>query len=61
MELPISSRLVADDSMWSSAPLFAASDFITNSAIGERHMFPWHTNIIFFIIINFLLKETGIE
>ena len=49
--MPISSRLVAADSIWNCAasPAFSTKSFITNSAIGLRQIFPWQTNRIFFI------------
>ena len=50
-EKDISSVLVALDSTTKSSEIrFSASIFLNiNSAIGERHILPWQTNIIFFI------------
>ena len=49
--MPISSRLVAADSIWNceASPAFFTKSFITNSAMGLRQIFPWHTKSIFFI------------
>ena len=54
MSLPISSVCSAADSMTrSSRPASAASFFMTNSAIGERQMFPWQTKRIFVCLLCF--------
>lgn len=52
MGLSSSSRLVAADSIWNwaASPAFSTKSFITNSAIGLRQIFPWHTKSIFFIL-----------
>ena len=49
--MPISSRLVAADSIWNCAakPAFFTKSFMTYSAIGLRQILPWQTNKIFFI------------
>ena len=51
--MPISSRLVAADSIWNcdASPAFFTKSFITNSAMGLRQMLPWQINRIFFIPI----------
>src|SRR5574344_739952 len=57
MSLPSSSVLVAADSMMnsSSRPVCSTRCFMTNSAIGERQIFPWQTKRIRFIFINLLI------
>src|SRR5574344_32127 len=57
MSLPSSSVLVAADSMMNSAsrPSCSTRCFMTNSAIGERQIFPLQTKRIRFILINLLV------
>ena len=54
--MPISSLLVAADSIWNcgTSPAFFTKSFITNSAIGLRQMLPWQTKSIFFIALALL-------
>ena len=51
--LPISSVLVAADSMWKSLamPLARTMSLRMNSAMGERQMLPWQTNKILIFLI----------
>ena len=51
--MPISSLLVAADSIWNcdASPAFFTKSFITNSAIGLRQMLPWQMKSIFIIFL----------
>ena len=63
--MPISSRLVAADSIWNcdDSPAFFTKSFITNSAMGLRQILPWQIKSIFIIFLYlhlslvFLLKR----
>ena len=63
--MPISSRLVAADSIWNcdASPALFTKSFITNSAMGLRQILPWQINstLIIFLYLHlspvFLLKR----